>query len=101
MQPKTVEKIIYKAIQLWPTSESLEITLEANPNSVEVKSFQSLNQAGVNRISIGIQALNDKDLKGLGRQHSVQEGIRAIETACQIFKRVSFDLIYARPGQTV
>jgi oxygen-independent coproporphyrinogen-3 oxidase len=101
MQPKTVERIIQTAIQLWSTPNSLEITLEANPNSVEVNSFQALNQAGVNRISIGIQALNDKDLKGLGRQHSVQEGITAIETACQTFKRVSFDLIYARPGQTV
>ncbi len=101
MQPKTVEGIIQTAVQSWPISDNLEITLEANPNSVEVNSFQALNQAGVNRISIGVQALNDKDLKELGRQHSVQESLKAIETACQTFKRVSFDLIYARPGQTV
>jgi oxygen-independent coproporphyrinogen-3 oxidase len=101
MQPKTVERIIQTAVQSWPISDNLEITLEANPNSVEVNSFQALNQAGVNRISIGVQVLNDKDLKELGRQHSAQEGLKAIETACQTFKRVSFDLIYARPGQTV
>lgn len=101
MQPKTVEKIVQTAVNLWPIFNDLEITLEANPNSVEVEAFQALNQAGVNRLSIGIQALNDKDLKGLGRQHSAQEGIKAIETACQTFKRVSFDLIYTRPNQTV
>ena len=101
MKPSTVEGILKQAVRLWPVAENLEITLEANPNSVEVKAFQALNQAGVNRISIGIQALKDQDLKKLGRQHSAAESLAAIETACGTFKRVSFDLIYARPGQTV
>ena len=101
MKPQTVETILKQAVQLWPIAENLEITLEANPNSVEVKAFQALNQAGVNRISIGIQALYDEDLKKLGRQHSAAESLAAIETACRTFERVSFDLIYARPGQTV
>lgn len=101
MKPQTVECLIQEAKILWSTDKDLEITLEANPNSVEVESFQGLTQAGVNRLSIGIQALNDVDLKKLGRQHSAQEGLRAIEIACSIFKRVSFDLIYDRPDQTV
>ncbi|RZI46692.1 coproporphyrinogen III oxidase [Candidatus Finniella inopinata] len=101
MKPQTVETILNQALKLWPVTDNLEITLEANPNSVEVKAFQALNHAGVNRISIGIQALYDQDLKKLGRQHSAAESLAAIETACRTFNRVSFDLIYARPDQTV
>ena len=101
MHPKTVGAIIDAATGLWTPSEDLEITLEANPNSVEVNRFKELRQNGVNRISVGIQALNDFDLKQLGRQHSAKEAINAIETAIATFDRVSFDLIYARPGQTL
>ncbi|MBY0281104.1 MAG: radical SAM family heme chaperone HemW [Alphaproteobacteria bacterium] len=101
MHPKTVGAIIEAAITLWTPSQDLEITLEANPNSVEVNRFKELRQNGVNRISVGIQALNNPDLKLLGRQHSADEAMKAIETACATFDRVSFDLIYARPGQTL
>ncbi len=101
MHPKTVGKIIETATTLWAPSQNLEITLEANPNSVEVNRFKELRQNGVNRISVGIQALNDGDLKLLGRLHSAEEAIKAIHTACSTFDRVSFDLIYARPGQTL
>lgn len=101
MHPKTVGAIIETATTLWTPYENLEITLEANPNSVEVNRFKELWQNGVNRISVGIQALNDKDLKLLGRLHSSEEAMKAIETACATFDRVSFDLIYARPGQTL
>jgi putative oxygen-independent coproporphyrinogen III oxidase len=101
MHPKTVGVIIEAATTLWTPSKDLEITLEANPNSVEVTRFKELRQNGVNRISVGIQALNDPDLKLLGRQHSAEEAMKAIETAISTFDRVSFDLIYARPGQTL
>jgi oxygen-independent coproporphyrinogen-3 oxidase len=101
MSPKTVEALIDRALGHWSAIEDLEITLEANPNSVEVSRFQNLRQAGVNRVSIGVQALNDADLKRLGRQHSTTEAIAAIKTAIATFDRVSFDLIYARPHQTL
>jgi putative oxygen-independent coproporphyrinogen III oxidase len=101
MPPKTVEALIDCALQHWSTAEDLEITLEANPNSVEVSRFQDLRAAGVNRVSIGVQALNDGDLKRLGRQHSATEAIAAVKTAIATFDRVSFDLIYARPEQTL
>lgn len=101
MQPKTVETIITEASKLWKTADDLEITLEANPNSVEVEKFQQLAMAGVNRISIGVQSLRPERLKNLGRKHSVEEAIRAIKTAQSLFKRVSFDLIYATPNQTL
>jgi putative oxygen-independent coproporphyrinogen III oxidase len=101
MNPQTVGALIERASQLWDTSPSIEITLEANPNSVEVSRFQDLRRSGVNRVSIGIQALNNQDLKQLGRQHDENEAVKAITTAKDIFKRVSFDLIYARPHQTL
>lgn len=101
MRPRTVEALIRRALTHWSPTPNIEITLEANPNSVEVSKFQDLSRAGVNRVSIGIQALNDVDLKRLGRQHSAAEGIKAIETAIKTFKRASFDLIYARPNQTL
>jgi oxygen-independent coproporphyrinogen-3 oxidase len=100
MQPQTVEAIISETCKLWSTSPDLEITLEANPNSVEVEKFQQLAQAGVNRISIGVQSLRPERLQNLGRKHSVEEAIKAIHTAQATFKRVSFDLIYATPGHT-
>jgi len=101
MSPQTVAAVIDQAQMLWSFDPNIEITLEANPNSVEVAKFQQLKSAGVNRVSLGIQALNDGDLKGLGRQHSAKEAIAAIATATQVFNRVSCDLIYARPQQTL
>ncbi|MBM3632633.1 MAG: coproporphyrinogen III oxidase [Alphaproteobacteria bacterium] len=101
MRPKTVEALIKRALNHWTASPNIEITLEANPNSVEVNRFHDLKNAGINRISIGVQALNDPDLKQLGRHHSVDEALTAIQIALDIFRRVSFDLIYARPHQTL
>jgi putative oxygen-independent coproporphyrinogen III oxidase len=101
MAPSTVEKIIIFIKENWLCDEVIEITLEANPNSVEVEKFLSLKQAGVNRISMGIQSLNSADLKFLGRSHSVDEAINAIETARKTFSNFSFDLIYALPTQTL
>lgn len=99
MRPQTAGALINRALTHWRPSKNIEITLEANPNSVEVKRFQDLRCAGVNRVSIGIQALNDADLKQLGRRHSANEAVTAITTAMNTFERVSFDLIYARPRQ--
>jgi len=101
MQPATVGAVINQATKLFGAVDDLEITLEANPNSVEVEKFQNLHAAGVNRISIGVQSLRPERLQNLGRKHSVAEAIKAIETAISIFSRVSFDLIYATPGQTL
>ncbi len=101
MQPATVTAIINQATKLFSTSDSLEITLEANPNSVEVEKFQNLAAGGVNRLSIGVQSLRADRLLNLGRKHSVDEAIQAIDTAMDVFKRVSFDLIYATPGHSL
>lgn len=101
MHPQTVDALINRTFAHWSAAPALEVTLEANPNSVEVSRFQDLRHAGVNRVSIGVQALNDPDLKLLGRQHSAHEAIAAITTAISTFERVSFDLIYARPHQTL
>ena len=101
MTPKAVEKIIVAATTLWPTTPNLEISMEANPGSVEADRFKGYHLAGVNRLSLGIQALNDADLKTLGRKHSVAEALKALSIAQHTFDRVSFDLIYARPHQTV
>ena len=79
----------------------IEVTLEANPSSVEAERFRGYRAAGVNRVSLGVQALNDKDLRFLGRLHDVEQALGAIGLAREIFPRLSFDLIYARPGQTV
>lgn len=101
MRPETVGAIIDKARSLWPCVNDIEITLEANPTSVETQKFEAFREAGVNRVSIGVQALNDEDLSFLGRKHSVSEALEAIEIADKHFERFSFDLIYARPGQTL
>jgi oxygen-independent coproporphyrinogen-3 oxidase len=101
MRPRTVGALINRALQHWSPAPNIEITLEANPNSVEVKRFQDLRIAGINRVSIGVQALNNADLMQLGRKHSAQEAIVAVTTAMEIFERVSFDLIYARPHQSL
>lgn len=101
MPPILVEALIDAAIGYWPASQDIEITLEANPSSVEAARFADLARAGVNRVSLGLQALDDATLGFLGRAHGVDEGLRALATAQQHFGRVSFDLIYARPGQTL
>lgn len=102
MHPSTVENVINTACSLWgKTPENLEITLEANPNSVEVHNFKNLKQAGVNRVSVGVQSFNTENLQFLGRNHSPSEAIKAIETGIEIFDNFSFDLIYALPNQTI
>lgn len=101
MPPETVAAIIAAAEQAWGFADDIEITLEANPSSVEAARFADLAAAGVNRVSLGLQALDDAALKFLGRAHDVAEGLDALDTAQRHFARVSFDLIYARPDQHV
>jgi len=101
MRPETVASVIEKAREIWPFANDIEISLEANPGSVEAGRFAGYRDAGVNRISMGIQALNDEDLRRLGRIHSVSEAKAAFDIARNCFDRVSFDLIYARQGQTL
>ncbi|WP_050928836.1 radical SAM family heme chaperone HemW [Aestuariivita boseongensis] len=101
MHPDTVAAVLDHVRKLWPMANDPEITLEANPGSVEAGKFRGFRDAGVNRISMGIQALNDRDLKRLGRIHSVAEAMAAFDIARDCFDRVSFDLIYARQDQTV
>jgi putative oxygen-independent coproporphyrinogen III oxidase len=101
MEPRTVAGILDAIAGAWSVASDAEITLEANPTSVEAERFRGYRAAGVNRLSIGVQALHDGDLKALGRMHSVDEALRAVKTAALIFERYSFDLIYARsPLQT-
>jgi len=101
MLPETVAAVIQAARDIWPFANDIEITLEANPGSVEAGRFSGYRDADVNRISMGIQALNDEDLRRLGRIHSVAEARAAFDVARNCFDRVSFDLIYARQGQTL
>ncbi len=101
MDPDVVAAILERVRRLWPTSNDMEITLEANPGSVEAGRFAAYRDGGVNRISMGIQALNDRDLQRLGRIHSVSEAKQAFEIARKTFSRVSFDLIYARQEQSL
>jgi len=96
-----VEGILQKIAQLFVMDENCEISLEANPTSFEASKFKDLRMVGINRLSLGIQALNDGDLKFLGRQHSAKEALETIETAAKIFDNFSFDLIYARPQQSL
>nr|WP_217905165.1 radical SAM family heme chaperone HemW [Altererythrobacter lutimaris] len=100
MPPSLVAALLEEAERLWGFSQGIEITLEANPSSVEASNFAGLASAGVNRVSLGVQSLRSDALRFLGRLHDVNEALQALETAQQIFDRVSFDLIYARPGQT-
>lgn len=100
MDPEIVESIIAAAAGHWDLAADIEITLEANPNSVEAARFADLAHAGVNRLSLGLQSFDDEALRFLGRAHSAREGFRALEIAQRNFRRVSFDLIYALPGDT-
>jgi len=101
MEPETVAAVIDAARAAWPVANDLEITLEANPGSVEAGRFAAYAQAGVNRVSLGVQALDDDDLRRLGRLHSVAEAMQAYDIANKFFERTSFDLIYARQNQTL
>ncbi|GGA99617.1 radical SAM family heme chaperone HemW [Allosediminivita pacifica] len=101
MKPETVETVLRAARDGWTWANDIEITLEANPRSVEAARFQGFASAGVNRVSLGVQALNDADLRRLGRLHSAAEAQVAFDTARDTFDRVSFDLIYARQNQTL
>jgi oxygen-independent coproporphyrinogen-3 oxidase len=101
MEPEIVATVIARTRELWDVADDLEITLEANPTSVEAGRFAELAMAGVNRVSLGVQALTATELRFLGREHSADEALAAVETARRHFARYSFDLIYARPRQTV
>jgi putative oxygen-independent coproporphyrinogen III oxidase len=101
MPPMLVERLLREAEALWGFTPGIEITLEGNPSSVEAANYRDLALAGVNRASLGLQALDDPTLKWLGRLHGEAEGLKAVETAQAVFERVSIDLIYARPAQTV
>ncbi len=101
MTPETVDQILSTARAEWSFTNSIEVTLEANPTSVEAQSFSGYRDAGVNRVSVGIQALNNADLKNLGRLHTAEEALQALQTARTTFDRVSFDLIYARQFQSL
>jgi putative oxygen-independent coproporphyrinogen III oxidase len=101
MQPATVAAVLDALARNWAVAADAEITLEANPTSVEAERFRGFRAAGVNRVSLGVQALDDAALAGLGRRHTTAEALAAVEIAQQVFGRSSFDLIYARPGQTL
>ena len=101
MHPATVGAILDEIGRHWALAPGAEITLEANPTSVEAERFRGYRAAGVNRVSLGVQAMKDADLKALGRVHSASEAMAALEVAAAIFERFTFDLLYARPGQSV
>jgi len=101
MDPHIAGAVLDRIAMRWAVADEPEITLEANPNSAEAERFAAFKTAGINRLSIGVQSLDDKALKFLGRGHDVREAKRAIDRAASLFERFSFDLIYARPGQTV
>lgn len=101
MPTNLVESILSNIAKYWRIDKNCEITLEANPTSFESKKFLDFRSAGINRLSVGVQALNDEDLKFLGREHSSVEAIATIENAAKIFDNFSFDLIYARPNQSI
>ena len=101
MDVSTVDRILSRVQTRWRLANDLEVTLEANPTSIEATRFAGYHDAGVNRVSVGVQALNDPDLKALGRLHSAKEALSAVELARMTFDRVSFDLIYARQNQSV
>jgi putative oxygen-independent coproporphyrinogen III oxidase len=100
MQPATVGAILDTIAKHWPVARDAEVTLEANPTSVEATRFKGYRAAGINRVSLGVQALDDDVLKSLGRTHTAQEALAAVAIARDSFERYSFDLIYARQGQT-
>lgn len=100
LEPKQIARILDKIAALWPLSEQPEISLEANPNTDRPGLFADLRAAGINRLSLGVQALNDADLRFLGRTHGVKEALASVDSVLKNFDNHSLDLIYARPGQT-
>ncbi len=100
MSPETVAAILQKIGEHWTPAPDFEVTLEANPTSVEAGRFRGYRAAGVNRVSLGVQSLNNDALKFLGRLHTAEEALKAVDVARRNFERFSFDLIYARPGQS-
>ena len=100
MKPETVGALLDGVAKYWNVARDVEVSLEANPTSVEAERFRGFRTAGVNRVSLGVQALDDASLKELGRLHSADEAMKAVGIARSVFDRYSFDLIYARPGQT-
>src|SRR5690606_18687614 len=101
MKPQTVGAVLEAVAANWTVPDGIEVTLEANPSSVEASRFRGYRAAGVNRVSLGVQALDNRDLRFLGRLHDVDQALGAIRLARETFPRLSFDLIYARPGQTL
>src|ERR1700681_3187642 len=101
MQPSTIAAVLDAVAKHWRVAPDAEVTLEANPTSVEATRFRGYRAAGVNRVSLGVQALDDAALKELGRMHTAQEALDAVAVARSIFERYSFDLIYARPRQSL
>lgn len=101
MEPATIAHVIDTARGLWDFDDDIEITLEANPTSIEADKFKDFKAAGINRVSVGVQSLIDADLKALGREHNAAEALKAIDIAADTFERFSFDLIYTREGQTL
>lgn len=100
MEPATAGALIGRAVRWWDVAEDLEVTLEANPTSVEAGKLRGFRAAGANRVSLGVQALDDASLRFLGREHTAAEALAAVDLAADLFPRISFDLIYARPDQT-
>lgn len=101
MKPDTVGAVLEAIAANWTVPDGIEVTLEANPSSVEASRFKGYRAAGINRVSLGVQALNNADLRFLGRLHDVDQALGAIRLARETFPRLSFDLIYARPNQTL
>lgn len=101
MEPQTVERVVEAVQKNWRMANAVEVTLEANPTSVEAEKFRAFRSAGVNRVSLGVQSLDDAQLKFLGREHSASEALKAVEIARSVFDRYSFDLMYARPNQSL
>ena len=101
MEPEVVDRVLRAARTAWQPANDIEVTLEANPTSIEAGRFVAYRDAGVNRVSMGMQAMNDADLRALGRMHTAQEAMTAYDIARSVFDRVSFDLIYARQAQTL
>ncbi|MCB1379198.1 MAG: coproporphyrinogen III oxidase [Alphaproteobacteria bacterium] len=101
MPPVAVAEVLNAIAGLWPVAANAEVTLEANPTSIEAGNFRGYRGAGVNRVSVGVQALDDDDLQALGRQHTAAEALAAFRLAASVFPRASLDLIYARPRQSV
>lgn len=101
MSPRTVESLLGRLSLYWSLDSDLEITLEANPQSADQERFRAFRSAGINRLSLGIQSFDEAALKSLGRAHNRSEALAALTCARQIFPRYSFDLIYARPHQTL